>query len=150
MNTGGGRFPRWTGSGHEGEDLVLSGAQEGQRIGTAPGGDQLLHQGGVHDRAALVDPVECLDELVHDGDPALEEVSDLAAAGQQLQGALDLHVGGQDQDAGGGTLLGSRAALSPSVEWDGGILMSMIAGSGRSSATSSRSRAASPACPITP
>ena len=51
-------------------------------------------------RAALDDACERVQELVHVGDAALEQVADPTSTGQQLHRVLDLSVGGQHQDAG--------------------------------------------------
>jgi hypothetical protein len=82
------------------EYLALPVAELLQRVVTAPGRDQLLDQGGVHDRAARGDPADRVCELGHVGHPALEQVADPVTGGEQLHRLLDLGVRRQDQDPG--------------------------------------------------
>ena len=67
----------------------------------------------------LADPLQGLDELVDVGDPALEEVADLVAAGQQLQGVLDLDERRQDEDAGGADARSRMVRAASAPRWSG-------------------------------
>jgi hypothetical protein len=86
--------------GHQGEHLPLPRAEGGKGVVPVTGRHQLGHQRRVDHRPALGDPLEGVDELLHVGDAALEQVPDPPAAGQQLHGVVDLDMGRQDQDAG--------------------------------------------------
>ncbi len=90
--------------GHQREHLALAAAEHGQRIVHAAGRDQLVHQGGVHHRGAADDPAQRLEELVHVGDPVLEQVTAPLPAGQQVHRVLHLDMGGQHQHGDPGEL----------------------------------------------
>ena len=85
---------------HQFEHLAFSRGQRGERVLAPAGGHQLPDQRRVHDRAASGDPLQRVQELVHIGDAALEQVADAASASQQLHRVLDLGVSGQHQDGG--------------------------------------------------
>ena len=88
--------------GHQREHLPLPLRQHVERILPPPGPDQLLHQGGVHDRGAGGDPAHRLDEVRHVGHPALQQVAHPLPARQQLHRLVHLDVRGQHDDRGGG------------------------------------------------
>jgi hypothetical protein len=90
---------------HQRQHLPLPDAQHPKRVVAAAGDHQLGHQRRVHPRPAPGDPLQGVDELLHIGDAAFEQVPDPLAAGQQRHRVLDLHVGRQHQDGGLGVLL---------------------------------------------
>ena len=82
----------------------------------AAGGDQLLDERGVDDRAALHDPLERLQELVHVGDAALQQVAGPFAAGSLASGLAIV------SDAGPS----STAAAEPSAAANGRVPVARI------------------------
>ena len=90
---------------HEREHLAFTLGELTESVVAAADRDELLHERRVDDRAACRDPADCLRELGHVGHPALEQVADALAGGQQLHRLLDLGVRRQDQDPGRGELL---------------------------------------------
>jgi len=70
-----------------------------ERVLHPPGRDELTHQGGIHDGAALHDPLQRLRELRDVGDPALQQIAAALAAREQLHCVLDLDVGREDDHA---------------------------------------------------
>ena len=74
------------------------GDQYVERIAGAAGRDEFGDENGIHDRTAPHDPLQRLDELIHVGDPALQQVAAALTAGEQVHRVLDHGVRGQDQD----------------------------------------------------
>jgi hypothetical protein len=54
----------------------------------------------IYHRGAPYDPLDCLDEVRDAGDPAFQQVTETAPAGQQVHGFVDLDVRGQHDDRG--------------------------------------------------
>jgi len=69
---------------------------------------QFLDQRRIHDGATPGDPPQGVHELVHVRDPALEQVTDAAAARQQVHRVFHLDMRRQHQDGGLGPLLTDR------------------------------------------
>ena len=82
--------------------------QHCQRIVTAPSGHQLLHHRRVNHRRALCYPSQGVDKIGDIGDPALEQISDAAATGQQLHRMLDVDMRRQHQNPGVGQFLANH------------------------------------------
>ena len=90
---------------HQGEHLTLACGEHGERVVRSTGADEFLHQGRVDHRVPVRDPLDRLDEFAHVGDPALEEVPDPLAGGQQFHGLFDLDKRRQHEDPDVGELL---------------------------------------------
>ncbi|KOV66970.1 hypothetical protein ADK64_11055 [Streptomyces sp. MMG1121] len=110
----------------QGQYLALACAQRVERIPSSLRRDQFLNQGGIHDGSVLGDPPDRLQELLHVGDPALEQIPDPPTAGQQLHGLLHLDMRGQmdsvarNAPAGSwGWLLVARMMRSRAVPFSG-------------------------------
>ena len=95
--------------GHEREHLALARREHVERIFGSAGGKQLLNERGIDDRSSVNDPFERLDELVHIGDAALQQVAAALAAGEQVRRLLDLDVSGENEDRGLRDLLADHA-----------------------------------------
>src|SRR6266581_4000133 len=70
-----------------------------ERVVAVPGRDEFLDEAGVDNGASARDPPKCVDELVHVGDAALEEVADALPAGEELHRVLDLGMRRQNENA---------------------------------------------------
>ena len=85
--------------GHELEDFALARREVAKGISDSPGGDDFLNQPRVDDGTAVGDPLERLKKVAHLGDPALQQVADLAPLGEQAHRAVDLDMRGEHEDA---------------------------------------------------
>ena len=95
--------------GHEREHLALARREDVERVVGATGGDELLDERWIDDRRSLDDPLERLDELVHVGHAALQQVAAALAAREQVRRLLDLDVRGENEDRGLRKLLADHA-----------------------------------------
>ncbi len=84
--------------------VLASRGEAAEGIVEALGGDELLDEAGIDDGASFDDVADGVEEVVHVGDPALEQVADPVAAGEEFHGVVHLHVGGEDQYAHVGEL----------------------------------------------
>ena len=105
---------------------------------TPLGGDELLDERGIDDRAALDDPLERVDELVDVGDAALQQVAAAARRSASSSVACSTWTCAESTTiaVSGNSSRIDAAASRPSVVCVGGIRMSTIARSGRCSRTS--------------
>ncbi|MBP3076138.1 hypothetical protein WP39_01405 [Streptomyces sp. 604F] len=129
------------------QHAALPGCQTGQRVGTGGADDQPSHDLRVDGRAAGVDALQGVEELLDLGDPVLEEVADpFGTVRDELCGVSAFQVLREDENAHLGPAAadldgGSHALVGVG---GGGIRMSVTTTSGGFAATSLSSDSAVP------